>query len=332
MPDGDVKPCCGYATDRKELTIGNIKFDSATAIMKNFRKNKFVHAVFNRGLKGIRIRLERSGVRFPGRTGSHCYFCNYILTKVPRRILVGSLTAILALFLFISGRAFAQDIRIGKDCPEIRSVVVKKVSIPRWYHEGLFFDGGILWLANGEKGNIWVIDAATGEVTSRMEPVGDFPEALIRADDGGLLTTEWYAKKVYRVKLDGVQLVPEAESSLGPALPAGIASAGDRLFVITWTRGIGTKFHLVEMDLNLNVINRMLIRDMQEPCQLAWDGEDLWVSSWYVRKIYRVNIDRWEITGYIRSPVSKTTGIAWDGKHMWVTGTYSDLYQMEITK
>lgn len=331
-PGGDVKPCCGYATHRRELSIGNIKTSSAAAIMKNLKTNKFVHAVFNRGLNGIRIRLEKSGVRFPGKTGSHCYFCDYILAKVPRKILSGCLTVILALSLFISGHALAQDIKAGEDCPEIRSSLLKKVAIPKWYHEGLFYEGRSLWLANGEKGNIWIIDTATGSVTSRMEPLGDFSEALIRADDGSLFATEWYTKKVYRVKLEGGRLVPEKEISLEPAHPAGIACSGKRLFVITWTRGLGTKFHLVEMDMGLKVVNTMLIRDIQEPCQITWDGKDLWISSWYTKKIYRVDIDRREITGYIRSPVSRTTGIAWDGRYMWVTGTYSDLYQMEIGK
>ncbi len=330
--NGDVKPCCGYAAPRRELSIGNIKTDSAAAVMKNFKKNKFVHAVFNRGLNGIRIRLEKSGVRFPGETGSHCYFCGYILTKIPRKILAGCLAVILALSLFISVRSYAQDIKAGEDCPEIRSSLVKKVAIPKWYHEGLFFEGRSLWLANGEKGNIWIIDTATGEVTSRMESIGDFSEALIRTDDGNLFATEWYTNKVYRVKLEGGRLVPEKESSLEPAHPAGIACIGKRLFIVTWTRGFGTKFHLVEMDMGLKVVNRMLIRDIQEPCQLTWDGKNLWISSWYAKKIYRVDIDRWEITGYIRSPVSKTTGIAWDGGYMWVTGTYSDLYRMEVGK
>lgn len=331
-PDGDVRPCCGYATPRRELSIGNIKTDSAAAIMKNLKKNKFVHAIFNRGLNGIRIRLEKSGVRFPGKIGSHCYFCDYILTKVPRKILAGCLMMILALSTLIPGRVLAWDIKAGEECPEIRSSLVKKVAIPKWYHEGLFYDGKSLWLANGEKGNIWVIDTTTGSVISRIEPLGDFSEALIRADNGSLFTTEWYTRKVYRVKIEGGRLISKKESSLDPAHPAGIASSGKRLFLITWTRGLGTKFHLVEMDMDLKVVSTMLIRDIQEPCQLAWDGKDLWISSWYTKKIYRVDIDRWEITGYIRSPVSKTTGIAWDGEYMWVTGTYSDLYQMKIGK
>ncbi|MFH0764583.1 MAG: radical SAM protein [Candidatus Omnitrophota bacterium] len=86
-PSGDVKPCCGYANDPAVFTIGNIRKDSPNAILKNFRKNRLLYAIFNSGLARIRRRLKRLGVIFPGKTGSHCYFCHYILTKVPNRVL-----------------------------------------------------------------------------------------------------------------------------------------------------------------------------------------------------------------------------------------------------
>ena len=87
LPNGGVKPCCGYATDAEDLTIGNIKSDSASVIMKNARKNKFVRAIFGSGLSAIRRRLEARGVKFPGKTSSHCYFCHYLLNHIPRPIL-----------------------------------------------------------------------------------------------------------------------------------------------------------------------------------------------------------------------------------------------------
>jgi sugar lactone lactonase YvrE len=162
--------------------------------------------------------------------------------------------------------------------------------------------------------------------------VSDFPEAIIRTDDGSFFTTEWYDKKIYRVKLEIDKLVPEIESSLEPAHPAGLAWNGKSLFVVTWTRGMGTKFHVVEMTSDLKTINTVRIKDIQEPDQLTWDGKNLWISSWHAKTVYKIDIDKWEIVGYFKSPVSKTTGIAWDGKYMWVTGTYGDLYQMEIGK
>lgn len=80
LPDGSVKPCCGYA-DSGKLTIGNIKRDSIDKIIKNAANNRFISTVFSSGLGAIRRRLKRSGVSFPGKTKNHCYFCHYILER-----------------------------------------------------------------------------------------------------------------------------------------------------------------------------------------------------------------------------------------------------------
>lgn len=93
MPDGSVKPCCGYATDRPELTIGNIKRGRPAGIIKKFRGQRFPTAVFSKGLSYLRKELQKRGFRFPGKTSNHCYFCYYLLTKVPRRLLNACLDA-----------------------------------------------------------------------------------------------------------------------------------------------------------------------------------------------------------------------------------------------
>ena len=82
LPDGSVKPCCGYATDSERLTIGNIYTDTAEAILRKAARNPYIRAVFERGLGRIRGRLSARGVRFPGKTDNHCYFCHHILTDV----------------------------------------------------------------------------------------------------------------------------------------------------------------------------------------------------------------------------------------------------------
>ena len=78
LPDGTVKPCCGYAADADILTIGSIKLDSPKQLIRNARENRFVSLVFSSGLQSIRRRLEKSGIRFPGKTTNHCFFCRYI--------------------------------------------------------------------------------------------------------------------------------------------------------------------------------------------------------------------------------------------------------------
>lgn len=87
-PSGDVKPCCGYVSHLPELKIGNISRDSAEDVMKNFNKNIIVCAIFKKGLSGIRRSLEKTGWKFPGRTEDHCYFCQYVLSEIPRNRLI----------------------------------------------------------------------------------------------------------------------------------------------------------------------------------------------------------------------------------------------------
>lgn len=93
LPDGSVKPCCGYATDSEQLTIGNIHKDPAAMMLKNASRNPFVSAVFETGLSRVRARLERQGVVFPGATTNQCYFCHHVLTMVPQNISVQPFTA-----------------------------------------------------------------------------------------------------------------------------------------------------------------------------------------------------------------------------------------------
>ncbi len=91
LPNGDVKPCCGYATDSDRLTIGNIYKDTAAKMLKNSSRNPFVSAVYTSGLSRVRERLEKRGVVFPGATANECYFCHHVLTRICRDALEESL-------------------------------------------------------------------------------------------------------------------------------------------------------------------------------------------------------------------------------------------------
>jgi hypothetical protein len=91
LPNGDVKPCCGYATDSERLTIGNIHKDTAAKMLKNASRNPFVCAVFTSGLSRVRERLVKQGVVFPGATANECYFCHHLLMRVPQKALDESL-------------------------------------------------------------------------------------------------------------------------------------------------------------------------------------------------------------------------------------------------
>lgn len=81
-PRGDVKPCCGFASDLDQLTIGNIYRDSAAEVIRRGREHPFVGKVFRDGLTAIRAEvLAADPTSIPGATSNHCFFCWYVLTK-----------------------------------------------------------------------------------------------------------------------------------------------------------------------------------------------------------------------------------------------------------
>jgi pyruvate-formate lyase-activating enzyme len=81
-PRGEVKPCCGFASDLDQLTIGNIYRDTVQQIVRRARRHPYVGKVFREGLTAIREEiLARDPEALPGATSNHCYFCWYVLSK-----------------------------------------------------------------------------------------------------------------------------------------------------------------------------------------------------------------------------------------------------------
>jgi pyruvate-formate lyase-activating enzyme len=81
-PRGEVKPCCGFASDLDQLTIGNIYTDSVARIIRTARRHPYVGKIFRDGLTAIRDEiLARDPDALPGITSNHCYFCWYVLTR-----------------------------------------------------------------------------------------------------------------------------------------------------------------------------------------------------------------------------------------------------------
>jgi MoaA/NifB/PqqE/SkfB family radical SAM enzyme len=81
-PRGEVKPCCGFASDLDQLTIGNVHTDSVEQIIAAARKHPYVGKVFREGLTAIRDEiLARDPSALPGATSNHCYFCWHVLTR-----------------------------------------------------------------------------------------------------------------------------------------------------------------------------------------------------------------------------------------------------------
>lgn len=81
-PKGEVKPCCGFASDLDQLTIGNIYTDTVARIVRRARRHPYVGKVFRKGLTALRDEiLARDPQALPGATSNHCYFCWYVLTR-----------------------------------------------------------------------------------------------------------------------------------------------------------------------------------------------------------------------------------------------------------
>ena len=81
-PKGEVKPCCGFASDLDQLTIGNIHEHSVAQIIRRARQHPYVGKVFRQGLTAIRDEiLARDPDALPGATSNHCFFCWHVLTR-----------------------------------------------------------------------------------------------------------------------------------------------------------------------------------------------------------------------------------------------------------
>ena len=241
--------------------------------------------------------------------------------------------AVIILVLMFQSSSFGKDVsikRAKKYTANIPAEVIKKTPLPKGYHEGLYFDGTNIWVNNGKDGKTWVVDPVTGEVVSDISPVGPFTEAIAPAGDGTYWLTDWKDKKLYRVKIEDGKMISEYDVSLDPAHPAGLAWIGDYVYVISWTRGFGTKYYLHEFDAHGNELRKMQIKRIHEPAHLAWDGKNLWITSWYTRNVYRLDLATLEITGSFKSPSPDTTGIAWDGESFWITGTHTGLYKVKV--
>lgn len=81
LPDGTVKPCCGYGSHSEALNLGNIKADSVRTLLIRSKKNYFVRTIFSKGLGFLRKNLQRKGFFSPGKTTDHCVFCEYVLGR-----------------------------------------------------------------------------------------------------------------------------------------------------------------------------------------------------------------------------------------------------------
>jgi hypothetical protein len=81
-PRGEVKPCCGFASDLDQLTIGHLHSDTVRSIVERARQHPYVGMVFREGLTAVREEiLAKDPQALPSATSNQCFFCWYILSK-----------------------------------------------------------------------------------------------------------------------------------------------------------------------------------------------------------------------------------------------------------
>lgn len=81
-PRGEVKPCCGFASDLPEMSIGNIYRQKAGAIITKAQQDRFIKIVFHQGLLILRNKYLQSHPQEKLKpTMDHCYFCWYMQKK-----------------------------------------------------------------------------------------------------------------------------------------------------------------------------------------------------------------------------------------------------------
>jgi len=213
----------------------------------------------------------------------------------------------------------------------IKVKYAQEFTLPKLYHEGLMIDGKNIWVANGEGGKFWIVDRESGKLVSEIDSPAIFTEALQKAGDRYWIS-DWTSKRLLLARFENGKFIVDKKVPLMPANPAGIVFNGEKLYVITWTRGVGTRYDLWVLDKEANLIEKVKIENISEPSQLAWDGESLWISSWFDRRVYKINPVTYEIEAYFRTSIEKTTGIVWDGEGFWVTGTDFGLRKIELVK
>lgn len=91
-PDGSVAPCCGFANERPELSLGRIG-DGFGSLVAAVGRIPMARAAFDAGLGKVRSALEAAGTRFPGKTRDICAFCERLCRAATSAEIEGALGA-----------------------------------------------------------------------------------------------------------------------------------------------------------------------------------------------------------------------------------------------
>lgn len=86
-PAGDIKPCCGFASDLPEMTIGNIYTHRLKDVLSRARQDVYLRFIYERGLLPLKELYERQTGEKIKPTLDHCFLCWHLQKKGIRKVL-----------------------------------------------------------------------------------------------------------------------------------------------------------------------------------------------------------------------------------------------------
>ncbi len=219
-----------------------------------------------------------------------------------------------ALFtLFIGLTTFAQPPTL----PTEKLTVLR--TIPHsGYSEGLDFHEGYLWHTLPKE--ILKISPKDGTIVARFPPASEYNESLTWLN-GFLYVVSYSDNGIYRGKLEGDKLKFERVGTTPEVHAWGITHNGkDLIMTGNYSRVI---YRLETKNFSIKSTVTADVTDVED---LAYDGKDVWASSFTQHRgsIFRIDLTTGKIATLYELPDPDSCpvidGIAKDGNTLWVTG------------
>ncbi len=186
------------------------------------------------------------------------------------------------------------------------------------YSEGLDFHGGYLWHSLPKE--ILKIDPKDGSIVQRFPPSSEYNESLTWLN-GFLYMVSYSDNGIYKGKLQGDKFTFERVGTTPEIHAWGLTHDGkDLLLTGNYSRVI------YRMDTKDFAIKSTVTADVTDVEDLAFDGKDLWSSSFteYRGSIFKIAMKTGKIDTIYELPDPESCpvidGIAIDGKTFWLTG------------
>lgn len=223
---------------------------------------------------------------------------------------------------------------LGASCAFPKSTQVLEVinKIPHsGYSEGLDFSEGYLWHALPKE--ILKINPKDGSVLERFAPATEYSESL-KWVSGFLWNLSFSDDGIYQGQLKQNKLEFRKVATMPEPRGWGVEKVGSELVM---TGNFSNKLYF------FNPIQKKWIRtlvtegaDLED---LAWDGKQLWTSSFSSNPgtIFSINLQSGKIESYWELPQKDQCpvidGIAFDGKTLWITGKECpSIYQVKAPR